>query len=93
MANHRSKSTSNAADCASETHSQPVDALPDAGRLSDTAVSYGPTRSESQAIAHSHEQEVVKKVCLLLPLCIIACLPKLLQVEKHFLMLFFFLQS
>ncbi|XP_033513008.1 TNF receptor-associated factor homolog 1b-like isoform X1 [Nicotiana tomentosiformis] len=61
VANHRSKSTSNAADCASETHSQPVDALPDAGRLSNTPVSCGATRSESQAIAHSHEQEVVKK--------------------------------
>ncbi|XP_059318537.1 TNF receptor-associated factor homolog 1b-like isoform X2 [Lycium ferocissimum] len=59
--NHRCKSTSNATDLASEIHRQPLDALPDAGKLTNTAISCGATRSESHAIAHSHEQEVVKK--------------------------------
>ncbi|PHT38828.1 hypothetical protein CQW23_22401 [Capsicum baccatum] len=61
VVNLRSKSTSNATDWASEIHRQPVDALPDSGKPTNTTVSCGATRSVSQAIAHSHEQEVVKK--------------------------------
>lgn len=62
VVNHRSKSTSNATDWASDMHRQPVvDAVPDTGKLTNTIVSRGATRSLSQAIAHSHEQEVVKK--------------------------------
>ncbi|CAN4120467.1 unnamed protein product [Withania somnifera] len=60
VVNHRSKSTSNATDWASDMHRQPVvDTLPDTG--TNTTVSYGATRSLSQAAAHSHEQEMVKK--------------------------------
>ncbi|MCD9561264.1 hypothetical protein HAX54_020269 [Datura stramonium] len=61
MVNHRSKSTSNATDWVSEIHKQPVDALPDAGKLTNTTLSYGATRSASQSIVHSLEQEVAKK--------------------------------
>ncbi|XP_055813646.1 TNF receptor-associated factor homolog 1a isoform X2 [Solanum dulcamara] len=57
----RSKSTSNTTDWASEIHRQPLDALPDTGKLTYTTVSCRATRSESQAIAHSHEREVLKK--------------------------------
>ncbi|KAK4361561.1 hypothetical protein RND71_020513 [Anisodus tanguticus] len=59
--NQRSKSTSNTVDWASEIHRRSSDAHPDSGKLTNTTVSCGATRSESQAIPHSHEQEVVKK--------------------------------
>ncbi|XP_010326744.1 TNF receptor-associated factor homolog 1b-like isoform X2 [Solanum lycopersicum] len=57
----RSKSTSSTTDWASEIHKQPLDALPDTRKLSNTTVSHRATRSESQAIAHSHDREVLKK--------------------------------
>ncbi|CAN4091185.1 unnamed protein product [Withania somnifera] len=62
VVNHRSKSTGNAADWTSYMHRQPVvDTLPDTGKQVNTTVSSGAIRSLSQAIAHSHEQEMVKK--------------------------------
>lgn len=61
LVNHRSKSTSSTTDWASEIHKQPLDALPDTRKLSNTTVSHRATRSESQAIAHSHDREVLKK--------------------------------
>ncbi|KAH0635020.1 hypothetical protein KY284_037806 [Solanum tuberosum] len=61
VVNHRSKSTSSTTDWASEIHRQPLDALPDTGKLTNTTVSRRATRSESQAIAHSHEREVLRK--------------------------------
>lgn len=61
VVNHRSKSTSTTTDWASEMHRQPLDALPDTRKSTYTTVSCRATRSESQAIAHSHERKVLKK--------------------------------
>lgn len=70
VVNHRSKSTSNTTDWASEIHRQPLDALPDTRKLTYTTVSCRATGSESQAVAHLHERDVLKQVCHFLPLCI-----------------------